>query len=966
MKPTPTVVNDGPLPPPPPSPGLDPERDRLRAMLFGTSPSATRLGRFVVLDELGAGGMGHVYAAYDAQLDRKVAIKVLREELACRAGLRERLLHEAQALARLSHPNVVSVYEASEVDGRVFVAMELVPGQTLLAWQRGEARPWRQVLTRYVDAGRGLAAAHAAGIVHRDFKPDNVLIGDDGRVRVADFGLAFAEGDGAGVTELDDDERERLRAQGDLASTGLSERVTQAGTRLGTPAYMAPEQLRGTEVGPAADQFAFCVALYEALWGERPPLSRAQPPPRRSARDWIPRGVRRAIDRGLGPEPGERHASMDALLEQLVRHLARRRRLGALSIAAGLVTAGVVARPTTPEPCTAAADELLDTWGPRQHDDLRTAFESTGLPFATTAWQSTVTELDAYAQRWSAARVDACEATHIRHVQSGDALDLRIGCLDQRRRDLVALTAALTRADATAVERSQQAVATLPAVERCADLEQLRRDVDPPPSAVQAEVETLRTTLAEVRAARRLGEYAGARRRLMPVVDRARALGYEPLRAEALTLLGTLLNPLGETAAAEATLLEAVDLAEAHHHDELAATAWLELGFVATTGSREPAAGLRWIRRAEAAVRRVKGSPAVQAELYEQRGHLQLLQQRFDDAEQAYDAAMTLREQVFGPEHHAVAATRACLASLYAERGEPVRARAEYERAIASLQATLGEDHPHVGAQRFNLARLELDAGRLDAAGEQLDRVLSMYRRAFGPRAPRLADVLLARAQLEDRRGDISAAMDFAEQARELIVNEPISSVTASATLTMIGTLHYRQQRWGASLSAFQRALETTRATPQPSPLDLALAHSNVGDALGALERWPEAASHYDQARTLMDRVLPANHHLHAYPRHGLGRAALADGRVDEAIEHLRHALALHEANPGDRPEHASAAAHLARALLTSNPSEAATVGEQARVMFEQLGDHARATELQRWLEPLAATHPPTTPETTR
>ncbi|MFY0533529.1 serine/threonine-protein kinase [Nannocystis pusilla] len=219
-----------------------------------------RLGRYVVMSLLGAGGMGVVYAAHDPELGRPVALKLLRPHPAGpRRELEDRLRREAQAMARLSHPNVAAVHDVGQIGGRIFIAMELIRGQTLAAWLRAAPRARRDVLARFLLAGRGLAAAHAAGLVHRDFKPENVLVGDDGQVRVVDFGLARASGD----------EPLSITAQSGPGSEQLAD-LTATGAVLGTPIYMAPEQHEGRPAEARSDQFSFCVALYTALYGQRP------------------------------------------------------------------------------------------------------------------------------------------------------------------------------------------------------------------------------------------------------------------------------------------------------------------------------------------------------------------------------------------------------------------------------------------------------------------------------------------------------------------------------------------------------------------------------------------------------------------------------------------------------------------------------------------------------------------------
>jgi len=285
--------------------------------------SAT-LGHYQLERELGAGAMGVVYAAFDPELTRRIAIKVLRRERATTEA-KERLLREARAMARLAHVNVVTVYEVGTAHGRDFVAMELIEGETLSEWLRGH-RPAGAILDAFLAAGCGLAAAHAAGIVHRDFKPRNVLRSREGRVVVTDFGLACDVN--AKAPDVDD----RVPSMAGEVALGSPE-LTATGTLLGTPPYMAPEQWCGTGVTAAADQFAYCVALWEAFAGERPFRGptlddfRRQTAHGPAALDAsrIPRWARGLLLRGMDPDPARRWPSMDALLARLA--VARRRRI---------------------------------------------------------------------------------------------------------------------------------------------------------------------------------------------------------------------------------------------------------------------------------------------------------------------------------------------------------------------------------------------------------------------------------------------------------------------------------------------------------------------------------------------------------------------------------------------------------------------------------------------------------------
>jgi serine/threonine-protein kinase len=250
------------------------------ARLFGGPRAPVRVGRFEVRARLGRGGFGVVYAAFDPELDREVALKLLRPDRST-GDDRERMMREARAMARLAHPNVVPIYEVGFDDGRVFLAMERVPGRTAREWLDEVKPSWREIVRVFVQAGRGLAAAHTAKLVHRDFKPENVLVGEDHRARVTDFGIA---------------------APSDETAAGA-----------GTPAYMAPEQRAGQPITPGADQFAFAIALHEALYGRRPAASDREPP----AKSPVPRRIFCALERARAEAPGDRWPSLDALLDVL-------------------------------------------------------------------------------------------------------------------------------------------------------------------------------------------------------------------------------------------------------------------------------------------------------------------------------------------------------------------------------------------------------------------------------------------------------------------------------------------------------------------------------------------------------------------------------------------------------------------------------------------------------------------------
>ncbi len=401
------------------------------------------LGRYVILEPLGAGGMGIVHVAFDPELDRKVAIKLLRST----AGDHDanlRLRREAQAIARLAHPNVIAVHDVGTVDEQDFMAMELVAGCTLDQWLRKEPRSLAAVLAVFAQAGRGLAAAHDAGLVHRDFKPTNVLVGDDGRVRVTDFGLA---------RESNVEIRPVIAGGGRAAVTSVA----------GTPGYMSPEQLAGSASDVRADQFAFCVTLWEALAGERPfSAADAAIPPR----------IERVLRRGLSADPGGRYPRIHDLLDALTPPPARRRWLWGVAAAVLVASAAIVMRGqldrSEPSSCEHADRKLAGIWDPVRKQAIRAAFMATGTAGAAEAWSRTATLLDAYTSDWVRVHEASCEAR--RPGDPSEALlDRRMACLTNRLGELRGITAMFEHADATVVERSAAAVRTLPPIATCSD-----------------------------------------------------------------------------------------------------------------------------------------------------------------------------------------------------------------------------------------------------------------------------------------------------------------------------------------------------------------------------------------------------------------------------------------------------------------------------------------------------------------
>lgn len=380
-----------------------------------------RFGRYRVLERRGAGGMGVVFAAHDEHLDRRVALKVLRDgvEWESSADRAARLIREARAMARLDHPNIVAVHDVGVQSGHVFVTMDLVEGSSLTVWTAAHRGDWRAIVRVFIQAGRGLAAAHAGGLVHRDFKPDNVLVGRDGRVRVTDFGLARSVGS-----------RVTRECDGESSFEMYDDRLTDPGFAMGTVPYMAPEQGGEGETDPRSDQFSFCVALYEALWGQRPFRGRSRERQLVQVRrgrvrsvpsdPWVPLAVRRVVFRGLAADPDARWPSMRALVEAL-KHAANRGRrwstdskkawvagfaVAGLGLGCALVSWSGTAKMGDCD-SFGPADPMSRMWSMERRSEIRDALRRES-PRSANAWMKIDRRLDDYAHRWSTGWSEAC------------------------------------------------------------------------------------------------------------------------------------------------------------------------------------------------------------------------------------------------------------------------------------------------------------------------------------------------------------------------------------------------------------------------------------------------------------------------------------------------------------------------------------------------------------------------------
>ena len=890
-----------------------------------TEPAAPdrHIGRYRIDSVIGSGGMGVVLAAYDPELDRQVAIKVLRHG---NPELQARLVREAQAMARLHHANVVTVHDVGEAGDRVFVAMELVAGKTLRAWLAGHP-PWRSIVNRFIDAARGLAAAHAAGIVHRDFKPDNVLVGDDGVVRVADFGLARAAADDAA-----------------FPVTESGELVTDAGQVLGTPAYMAPEQHEGGVAGPAADQYAFGAALWEALCAIRPfaghtpadlaaskRADRLETPKRKP-----PRWALAILRRTLASAPEQRFPSMDEVIRALERGLHRRRNLAAAGVIAGAVavtaaiTFGATARGSRGPACQRARDSVAAVWDGASRAKLTAAFAASQRPHAPATLPRVLAALDQHATLLGDARVATCEAT-VRGERSAASLDRRMTCLDRRGDAMHALVGVLGRGgDDAVIDAAYESVLALPSADSC-DVD-AGNNAEPPPPAIAAEVAAARATATEAGALLVAGKLDEADAAIGPLRATAERLAYPPLLADVLALHARSLTLRGDAEAGVPAHQAAATAAAAIADDVRIADAFIQQIELLTDEGGKPQAALERLSMTEVAVARA-ASPPQREELLIARSDIYLALARFDEALADIVATRTAIENRLGADSHTVGRVVSRHADVLWQMGRGREAIELDQRVLAIWIETLGPDHPKV-AQVHNNLGVHLEAvGRFDEARAAFERSLSIKERTFGPTSTSTAYALHNLGMVSDSQGRLDDAVAFSERAlaiREAALG-PDHPLVAS-TLTNLANAHRQNAQPEAALALQQRALAIRVAAHGDDHPAVASALATMANTLRDLGRLDEALAAATRSVAIREQALGPDHELLARSIDFLGNIEGARGNNRAACAAFARAAAILEKAHGPSfPDLTSPLTGLADcALLTGKLQDAIALAERA------------------------------------
>ncbi len=842
------------------------------------------VGRFEVIRCLGTGGMGSVYEALDPKLDRRVAIKVLHADVL----QPDRLVEEGKAMARLNHPNVVTVYEVDASNGRAFVAMELVQGVTLRRWQAVAPRSWREILAMYRQVGEGIEAAHRAGLVHCDLKPDNVLVGDDGRPRVADFGIAVL-GQGARTRGLGDD------------TTTVTELTRTSSGISGTPRYMSPEQFRGGALDHRTDQFALCVMLWEALYGtppfggdslialaERVTGGERNPPTERSA---VPAWLRRVCDRGLATEPDERWPDTAALLSALGRGQARARRRTVLVSAAALGVLGAcvyggqrLSHNHRVAQCEARAHELDAVWNPSRLQTIRDAVMATEVSHAAATLDKIEPWLETWTSQWREVRTEVCLRHDVERSWDEGLRERALYCLAERRAGLEVTLDELEHASPKTVLNAVELVTFSALVSECLDANALGRIMLPPEQRRQ-EVLALQREHARGAALAAAGKIALGREVVHDAVHDAQSLGWEPLVASFRGTLALVSDGLGRYEEAAAMATQAYFEGMNAGHQRAALLAALEMVNVRGERQGQLESATLWFRHASVLLDALdlRGTAAEGALLESMAGSL-MQAGRLDEARVRYERSIAILEQTLGRAHPRTLLALGGMSVWARNAGQVDEAIALATNIVEEDERVYGSEHPHTATALMMLGAALADAGRYVDALSAFERAYPIFVSSEGSHGPGVGEALTNMGNVHGTLGQHEQAAVEHEAALEIMESRlGPDHVTVGMALNNLANVRRTLEQPEQARSALVRALSIFERKMESEFPHVAFVANNLADVEADLGNTEAAIGYYTRSMEIRERELGPDHPRVLAPLIGLSRVLLAVGRLDEA-----------------------------------------------------------------------------------
>ena len=924
--------------------GQNDQKEEKHEQSSGVLTEGTKVDRFLIVGLIGRGGMGVVYKAYDPKLNRGVALKLIRADHAQSDHSKNRLLREAQALARLSHPNVLHVYDVGTFGDQVFMAMALVEGQTLKNWLKTKKRSVDEKLRVLIAAGNGLSAAHKAGLVHRDFKPSNVIVGDDEHVRVLDFGLARA------VSFADDEEdhdrktkegfscREVIESSPGSVSNLLLTPLTHAGHILGTPLYMAPEQHLGVNADERSDLFSFSVVLYEALYERRPfhaktleDLQQAilqqqvRPPPTDTeVPDWLWQIVRK----GLQVDLQSRHQSMELLLEELrndplkarrERSYGRRR----ISFLVLVITLAIILpigvwsglRYRTVQLCKAAKSELSGVWDKEMKTTVQISILNTKKTFSKETWDRLEKILDQYIADWNQMRSDVCEARWLHASESEELFDLRIACLRKNLREFEALVNVLTTANAGVVEKAIQASSSLPKIEVCADNEALTARIEPPRDiATQKMVEVTRAQLTRADALSRTGQYQQGLRFAQSGIQRANQSRYIPLQAEALMCFAKIEENLGHYEHSAKNYHKALWLAVQVGHDRVAAQTANHLLRLVGYRLDQQKKIEQLADRSASFIKRIGSPEDLLSDWHGNMGMALFNRSDWTGALIHFMKAMEVQKNLYGPVHLKIAASLTRLGAVKRNLGDLESAIEFHRKALNMRQRILGKMHSMVAACHTNIGNVYRDMKNYELAIEHQRQSIAILEETVGPKHPILSAGIHNMAMAYMSLGKPQQAVEF-----------------------------------------YSRAVQIRKESLGEKHQDFAMSLIGLGTALAEMGDYTQASIHVHKGHEIISERFGAEHQLVTHPLEAEAAIFIKQGKLTNADSILKRATKICQESfcpPTTVADLTHLKYELARKIWDTKRSKkkAMSLMREVILAYQKLG-HRKEIDARRWLQ---------------